>query len=354
MPTGDNDSVTYMPGDFFRGLHADETLHSLYGQENIAHYETVADTLNFLATARTFGLESPIGENGNDGGYFIYIKRREWAELRKQSLQSLEVLPEKFAANPVWQRIMAFADQWYTGVSLCNSLSDGLWFEVDVAGPPPALPIPSIFFGVKNNTVDESITAIMNGLAALNLDLSPTQKDLLIAYLLRIGPLSSSFQIGLMLARPASPLRLCTFGAKLPDVLTGLKDLGITTLEEYPDFLQEFLHLEPLFAAVDLDIDNVFGAKVGLEFKFSSLATIREQRENQHGLAFLQWLVTKGWCLPEKCQAVLSWIGGYKYHPNPDDFWSPRKTIFRTISHIKLDFLPGRPPRAKAYLEYTV
>ncbi len=344
-----NDAI--MPGDIFRRLRADTTLHNLYGQENSVHYEAVADTLNFLATACTFGLESPIGENASDGGYSLYIKRQEWAKLLEQAQQSLDILPEKFAANPVWQRIMAFADQWYAGDSLCSSLSGGLWFEVDVFGPPSILPIPSIFFGVKNNTVDESTMAIMNGLAALNVDLPSTQRDLLITYLRRIGPLCSSFQVGLMLARPAAPLRLCAFNVKLPDVLTGLKDLGITTLEDYPDFRQEFLHLAPYFSAVDLDIGDVFGAKVGLEFKFSSVSTIREQRENQHGPAFLKWLVNKGWCLPEKSQAVLSWIGGYNFHPNPEDFWSPRKTIFRTISHIKLDFQPGRPPRAKAYLE---
>lgn len=354
MPTISNDSTTCVPGDFFRGLHADATLHNLYGRENSLQYETVAATLNFLTTARTFGLESPIGENVNEGGYSVYIKRQEWAELLKQSQQSLEVLPENFAVNPVWQRIMAFADQWYAGACPCNSLSDGLWFELDVSGPPPVLPIPSIFFGVKNNTVDESITAIMNGLSALNLDLSSIQKDLLVTYLRTMGPLSSSFQVGLMLARPAAPLRLCAFYAKLPDVLTGLKDLGITTLEAYPDFRQEFLHLAPRFSGVDLDIGDAFGAKVGLEFKFTSVTTLREQRESQPGQAFLQWLVNKGWCLPEKSQAVLNWIGGYKYHPNPEDFWSPRKTIFRTISHIKLDFQPGRPPRAKAYLEYNV
>lgn len=354
MPTVDNDSITCMTGDFFRGLHADATLHNLYGRQNCLHYETVAATLNFLATARTFGLESPIGESVNEGGYSVYIKRQQWAELLKQSQQSRYVLPENFAVNPVWQRIMAFADQWYTGASLCNSLSEGLWLEVDVSGPPPVLPIPSIFFGVKNNTVDQSITAIMNGIAVLNLDLSSIQRDLLVRYLRRFCPLSSSFQVGLMLARPAAPLRLCAFYAKLPDVLTGLKDLGITTLEDYPDFRREFLHLAPRFVGVDLDIGDVFGAKVGLEFKYTSVAAIREQRENQHGQAFLQWLVNKGWCLPEKSQAVRNWIGGYKYHPNPEDFWSPRKTIFRTISHIKLDFQPGRPPRAKAYLEYNV
>lgn len=354
MPTVDNNSITCITENFFRGLHADTTLHNLYGQENSLHYEAVAASLDFLATARTFILESPIGENVNEGGYSVYIKRQEWAELLKQSQQSRDILPESFSVNPVWQRIMAFADQWYTGASLCNSLSEGLWFEVDVSGPPPVLPIPSIFFGVKNNTPDESIRAIMNGIAVLNLDLSSIQRDLLVRYLQTFGPLSSSFQVGLMLARPAAPLRLCAFHAKLPDVLTGLKYLGITTLEDYPDFRREFLHLAPLFGGVDLDISDVFGAKVGLEFKFTSVATIRGQQKNQHGQAFLQWLVNKGWCLPEKSHAVLNWIGGYKYHPNPEDFWSPRKTIFRTISHIKLDFQPGRPLRAKAYLEYNV
>ena len=231
-----SDDLTCIPGDIFRGLHADATLHHLYGRGNSVHYQSVANTLNFLATARTFGLEIPIGENSNEGGYSVYIRRQEWAELLKKAQQSLDILPENFSANPVWRRIMSFADQWYAGASLCNSLNAGLWFEVDVSGPPPALPIPSIFFGVKDKTVNESTVAIMNGLAALQLDLSSMQKKLLITYLQRIGPLCSSFQVGLMLARSAAPLRLCAFNAKLADVLAGLNDLGITTLEEYPVF----------------------------------------------------------------------------------------------------------------------
>lgn len=354
MPGIANASTTCTPGGYFRGLCADATLHNLYGRANSVHYGTIAETLNFLATARAFILESSIGENANDGGYSVFINRHDWAELVKQSPQSLYILPEKFAADPVWRRIMAFIDQWYADEVLCNSLTEGLWFEFDMSGPPPVLPIPSIFFGFRNNSVDDAITAVMNGLTALNFELLSRQRALLITYLQTIGFWGSHFQVGLMLARPASPLRLCAFKAKLPEVLTGLKDLGITALEDYPDFRKDFFHLAPRFSAVDLDIGDVFGATVGIELNFTSGTTIREQREDQRGRIFLEWLVHKGWCLPDKSQAILNWIGGAKHHPDPEDFWSPRKTIFRTISHIKLDFQPGKPPRAKVYLTYTV
>lgn len=350
--TSTNVSTIYTPGYVFRVLHADTTLHHLYGSDNSVHYETVANKLNFLATASIFGLESPLGENVHEGGYFVCIKRQEWAELLKQSQPSRAILPDNFAANPVWQRIMAFADQWYADDSVGNRLGNGLWFEVDVSGPPATVPIPSIFFGIKSSTADESVTAILNGLTALNVDVPSLQKDLLVTYLQTMGPLCSTFQVGLMLSRPEAPLRICGFGASLPDALQGMQQLGITTLDDYPDFRQEFLHLSPYFSAVDIDIGTTFGIKVGLELKFSSVATIREQRQNKP--AYLEWLVNKGWCLPHRSQAVLNWVGGHKHHPDLDDFWSPRKTIFRTISHIKLDFQPGRPPRAKAYLEYTV
>lgn len=354
MLTAADDAVICTPGDYFRGLRADATLYKLFGRENSVHYETIADTLNFLDTANVYILESPIGEIANEGGYLLYVSRHNWAELIKQSSQSPQILPKNFIANPVWQRVMAFADQWYAGESLCNSLTDGLWFEFDVSGPPPVLPVPSIFFGVENNSAESSVKAIINGLSALKFDLPSIQRGLLNTYVRTIGSLFSHFQVGLMLSRPASPLRICGFGARLPEVLTGLKSLGITQLEDYPDFRQDSLQLDPLFMAVDLDIDTVFGPKVGMEFKFSSVYTIREQQEDKRGRAFLEWLVHKGWCLPETSQAVLNWIGGHKFHPDPKDFWSPRKTILRTISHIKIDFQPGRQPRAKAYLTYSV
>jgi hypothetical protein len=352
MPITARDSTIYTPGDYFRGLRADAALHNLYGRDDSGHYKTLAETLNFIAPARTFILESPIGENANDGGYSLYIDRHDWGELVNKAEHSLKILPENFRVNSVWRRILNFADQWYTGESLCKDLAEGLWFEFDVSGPPPGLPVPSVFFGVENNSVDNSVTAILKGLAAFNYDLPSVQRDLLVTCLRTMGPLCSSFQVGLMLSRPASPLRLCAFNGKLSEVLTGLKDLGITTLEDYPDFQQEFLHLAPRFLAVDLDIGTVFGPKVGIELKYTPVNTVREQRENPSGPALLELLVDKKWCLPNKSQAILNWPGGSKYHPDPDDFWSPRKIILRVISHIKIDFQPGRPPRAKVYLTY--
>ncbi len=265
IPTADNGSTACTPGNFFRMLCADLTLNNLYGGENIIHYETAADGLSFLSTATTFGLESPLGETTCDGGYFVYINRQEWAELHEQAHQSQDILTGNFAADPVWRRIIAFADQWHAGNPLCNMLTEGLWFEIDVSGPPSAVPVPSIFFGVKNNSADGSISAILQGLAALNIELASRQRDLLITYLRTIGPLSASFQIGLMLARPTSPLRLCAFKVGLPDVMDNLRKLGITALEDYPDFQQEFSRLGLQCSAIDIDIGASLAPKQALK-----------------------------------------------------------------------------------------
>jgi len=354
IPAFANGSIACTPGNFFRLLYADSTLNNLYGRGNSIHYETAADRLGFLSTAKAFGLESPLGETTCDGGYFVYIARQEWAEMLGQADRSQDILPGNFAANADWRRVTAFADQWHAGNPLRNKLANGLWFEIDVCGPPSDVPVPSIFFGVKNVSVNESIAAIQQGLAALNIDLPAAQRDLLITCLRTIGPLSASFQIGLMLARPASPLRLCAFKVGLPDIMDILRKLGITALEDYHDFLQEFLHLGLECSAIDIDIGASFGTKAGIEVKFSSAATVREQQQNQGWPAFLDRLVNKGCCLPPKSLAVLNWIGGHRYDPAPYDLGVPQKAILRTISHIKLDFQPGFPLRAKAYLNYVV
>ncbi|MDD2582927.1 MAG: hypothetical protein PHR66_13130, partial [Desulfuromonadaceae bacterium] len=97
--------ISYTPGTVFRGLNADKTLHALYDCDKSVHYETVADSFNFFSNACTFGLESPLGEVGPDGGYFICLNRQQWGELLTGSPN---IVPDNFAVHPVWQQIIAF------------------------------------------------------------------------------------------------------------------------------------------------------------------------------------------------------------------------------------------------------
>ena len=336
----------FTPGVFFRELRADSTLQALFGAENIVHYQTVADSLHFLGSARLFMLESPLGDKGNEGGYSLCVTRRDWSETVGL------VLPEAFATEPRWRQIATFFDRWYAG-GICAEAIDGLCLEVDVAGTPPPVPVPSLFFGVTLETADETINTIGKGMQIFEQKISQTQRQLLQALLQNVGPACKGLFVGLMLSRPASPLRLCTCGADLPAVLTAIKKIGINTLDGHPDW-QEFLQRGLYCSHVDIDIGYDCGDKVGIEVKFLSAMTVHQQRKTTHWPDFMEWLVDKGWCERQKSQAVLDWTGGRRYCPDLYDFTGSAPVILRSINHVKLDFLPNHPPQAKVYLRYEI
>ena len=336
----------FTPGVFFRELRADSTLQALFGAENIVHYQTVADSLHFLGSARLFMLESPLGDKGNEGGYSLCVTRRDWSETVGL------VLPEAFATEPRWRQIATFFDRWYAG-GICAEAIDGLCLEVDVAGTPPPVPVPSLFFGVTLETADETINTIGKGMQIFEQKISQTQRQLLQALLQNVGPACKGLFVGLMLSRPAAPLRLCTCGADLPAVLTAIKKIGINTLDGHPDW-QEFLQRGLYCSHVDIDIGDTCGAKVGIEVKFLSAMTVHQQRKTTHWPDFMEWLVDKGWCMRQKSQAALNWTGGRRYCPDLFDFTGPAPVILRSLNHVKLDCLPNRPPQAKVYLRYEI
>ena len=53
-------------------------------------------------------------------------------------------------------------------------------------------------------------------------------------------------------------------------------------------------------------------------------------------------------CLPEKRDAVLSWVGAFRIGGPHDE--AGAALFLRTVSHVKLVFEPDQPPQAKAYL----
>ena len=93
---------------------------------------------------------------------------------------------------------------------------------------------------------------------------------------------------------------------------------------------------------------------MGIEVKFLSAMTVHQQRKTTHWPDFMEWLVDKGWCMRQKSQAALNWTGGRRYCPDLFDFTGPAPVILRSLNHVKLDFLPNRPPQAKVYLRYEI
>lgn len=144
------------------------------------------------------------------------------------------------------------------------------------------------------------------------------------------------FQLGVMVGRGDSRVRLFTDSLP-PDLvrqyLTDVNwpgDLPALTalLSELVPFTDDGCFL------IDFDVsEETVSEKLGINF---GTGTAHEAIEE-----FLNYLSSKGLCLPEKCAGVLQWV---KTPPQAQPF------IQNDISHFKLPFIAGEVKSAKAYL----
>lgn len=333
------------------GKNSDRFTEPLLGARYVSHIGQLTQQLNFLISARKFGLETPVGNETKCGDLSVYVTRQDWL------LQEQTLLPPLFLAQPAWQRIQHFVRWWAEGQGLAGHLREGIWMEFDVSAKLPPVPIPSFFFGIitEGKPAETVIAAVEAGIAAIKADLPVAQAALLKDVLAQLVPECHSLQIGMMLGRQVAPLRLCAFGLKLSEVPEFLGQFGIHTLKELPAEIWGGLsRYSRHLSAVDIDIGTILGSKVGLEMQPVAAASIREQQQDNGFQEYLQWLIQNHWCLEDKGAAILNWLGGVRVFGDWQDRMAGGTPVFRTISHVKLDFERNREPRAKAYLEYNV
>ncbi|MCE5285665.1 MAG: hypothetical protein LLG02_07445 [Pelosinus sp.] len=323
----------------------------LLGDSYVAYITQLAEQLNFLTFARKFGLETPLGPKIKCGDFFVYMTRSKWLLTKKF------LLPPVFAAHPSWQRIQRFAHWWSDKQGLAGYLQDGIWLEFDVHPNLPTVSVPSLFFGIltEGKRGSDIINAVDDALNALGAILPTTQANLLKNILLQLLPECKFFQIGIMLGRQAAPIRLCTFGMepkKIPEIL---QQIGISTLSDLPnDLWQKIFCFSNNISSFDIDIGMVLGKKVGLEMKPAVPASVRNQHADMKFREYLSLLKNNNLCSPDKGAAVLNWLGATNFIAELHDHRIGEIPVFRTISHIKIDFEQFQSPRAKAYLEYNV
>ena len=100
---------------------------------------------------------------------------------------------------------------------------------------------------------------------------------------------------------------------------------------------------------VHFDVGEGVSAKLGVEVTFGE-SSASFQRDDPEDTRLLDYLVEHDLCLPDKRDALLSWVGGFRLASRGPSDAEAAPIFLRTISHIKLVFQPGRPPEAKAYL----
>ena len=161
-------------------------------------------------------------------------------------------------------------------------------------------------------------------------------------------PRVSFLQFGVWLGRSVDTFRICAPGLRLRDIRAVVQALRWSgPSDAYESHWRDLLPFGDR-GALHLDVGTDISARLGLEVNFGE-ASAALNPHDPDDTRFFDYLVEKDLCLPEKRDALFSWVGGFRL---PDD-GSEKGTaplFLRTISHVKLVYQPDQAPQAKAYL----
>jgi hypothetical protein len=245
-----------------------------------------------------------------------------------------------------WNRIHAFCAEWLDPSSILHTPITSLWLEYDVDGAEQ--PPPNVFFGIASDELPlEKTRLVLIERAAFVLagrPLDAAVRDSIDRVLAAVPEGCHLFQMGMMMARPTGAVRLCVMPpvvSLIPELLAAVGWPG--DVGEVTDFLSA-LPARPQSIGVNLDVGAEVLPRTGLE---CYLDERRHPRLDPAWEQFLDYLVGRALCTPERKDALLGWPG----QGTVRFLWT--STIIRLLNHIKIDFTPGRPTAAKGYFGFV-
>lgn len=310
----------------------------LISPTHLTHLQTIAGRLPTTLT-NYFGFECRLGEAAATADILFCVRQVANQPLVLAGLR--RGIPEEWGQQEtVWQRVRDFGREWATPTSRLFRKVQDIWLEFDVAGPPDAIPIPSLFFGSKvihagipanaHRWISEEAVRLLTGRPLT----VPLQQSLL-ACIAALPDHALLFQMGAMLSREPAFVRVCLSRLTAEMIWSYLEAVGWSgersrlapLLDDLSPFTGSF--------ALDLDLlEGKIGPRIGLECGLQKGSTTAEWSP------FLDYLVAQGLCLPGKRDGLLHYLVS-------DDDAGP---VERGLHHIKVVLESGVPTEAKAYL----
>ncbi|MDB9524586.1 hypothetical protein PN498_01180 [Oscillatoria sp. CS-180] len=335
-----------------------------------AHWADIEAIAQWLPGPITnfFGFECRLGDPIPQADFLLSVGSEEVGQRILAGQSPRYPLDAALLREPVWQQVQQFTQTWLDAASDLYPNVNNLWLEFDVNGSSAEPPIPSCFFGsqtifVSPDTVEHatepphhwvSRTAIAQ-LQGQPMDAALEAQLLHCLDALPVG--SHVFQVGLMLARQVNMVRICLRNITPKQVLNYLARLDWQG--DLETLLLYLIKLSQRVERVDVDLDvspQGISPKLGLECYLQA-----QPQLNPAWSQLLDYLVTEGWCLPEKRVALLKYPGFARERDHRDRWPSyPRQlsqflgdrregVFFRGLHHIKLVFHTDRIVEAKAY-----
>jgi hypothetical protein len=304
-------------------------------------------------------LECRLGANDSLVDFSVLANASDGSRDLLAGLDSLEIVPD-FITHPVWKRIRDFCSEWQQPNSLFSKHIDQIWLEFDVNDELSKIPIPSLFFRFnpiqQSNFYQDNILHLNATQTALDIlfdsSISPEIKKNISLCSKALPQKAQFLYIGAMLPRQLEAVRVNVIGISqetLPDYLNTIGwKYPVSKLPETIKVISEFVDV----IILNFDVGNIVYPKIGIECGLSSKKPINEPRWQ----LFLDYLVDKGLCTPEKRDAFLKW-SGYSLQKYDLGFWSSQShqkssIFFRRLNHFKMVYYPDGSLEAKGYLSF--
>lgn len=326
------------------------------------HLEQINTTVQHLPAQITtfFGYECRLQESTPHADFLLCV----YPNIGRQILTGEEnLLAEKLFSVPSWNLIRSFAQEWANPASSFASKVLNMWLEFDIDESSSAIPVPSVFFKPENHAIapGQDYQWLKQALFALRgQPLSENVINCLTGCVEALPSEGYAFQIAAMFSRPMNFLRLCLRNIEVGEIPLYLKRIGWTgnqaTLTQLLNWLSERVNNITL----NLDVSDEVLPTIGLECYFNFDSTVYERIES-----FLDELVEKGLCLPEKRDGLLAYPGLVHQGINAQDwplylkwesvFYKRDKisVFWRFLHHIKFVLRPDGRLEAKAYLRVS-
>ncbi len=285
--------------------------------------------------------ERPLGTAQPAVDFAVYVPRAE---------QAFQVLAE--GAPDVLPRALLAAAR--DGGPLAE-LADRFWLEFDTSRSEPA---PSVFFSpASHRPLGETVSAAIAALTGDPLD-TALQREL-DRFAAAVAP-ARIFQVGAMLARPGSGLRLCTSRLGPSGLRRALATFGWSGDPER--LMATYLPLRHVLPEVSIAVDLTpegIGSRVGLELP---LYIAGEHAQRATWGPALAGLEAAGYCSADERAALLSWIGR---SAQPSEPWPANldglgavmawaePCFERGLHHVKLVVDEDQFAGAKAYFGFV-
>jgi hypothetical protein len=302
------------------------------------------------------GFECRLGNAAPRADFGVHLRRAHGIPIDGELLD--EGGPLDSDSGDAWHRLRRFARAWSRRESILWQAVPAVSLEFDVHGPrAPRVAAPSIFFSIRFGScapgrsnagaVDACRAVVQAVLDALAVDVADAGRKLEECFRVLL-PRVSFLQFGVWLGRSVDTFRICAPGLRLRDIHAVVQALRWSgPSDAYESQWRDLLQFGDT-GALHLDVGTEVSAKLGVEVNFGE-ASASWNRHDPEDTRFFDYLIENDLCLPEKRDAVLSWVGGFRLFEDARDTGTA-PLFLRTISHVKLVFQPEQAPQAKAYL----